>query len=203
MSIRIGTVTVTLIQATPDAERHIELCGREAYGSAQFDNILGTRDWIRKRIEGWEHDVLEHASATFRFTGSRVMSHEMVRHRLAAITQRSQRFTESAVGSYIIPPEVKEEDYEEWMVDYASAQAIYDKWRLRYPRQTARYHLPNGAETSVVFTWNFREIRHILEMRWAPKAQPETRDLARQLGIICLNEWPGVFGDFRGRVTEV
>lgn len=194
--------SVVLITSTPDPERHIEICGREAYGSAESPTLEGTYAWLRKRMENGEHDVLEHSAATFRVVCSRVASHELVRHRLAAITQRSQRFTESAVGSFIIPPEVNVEDHEEWAADYASSQRIYDKWREKYPRQTARYHAPNGTLTSIMFTWNFREIRHILSMRWDKKAQPETFAIAAGIGLICTSNWPGVFYDFLGRTRE-
>ena len=190
-------ITVELISHTPDPERHIELCGREAYGSAPSPDIEGTRSWIRKRIAGWEHDVLEHASATIRVQGSRVYSHEMVRHRLASYTQSSMRFSEAAAKDYILPPEVKEEDRAEWDYDQALIQEYYRKWRTDkgYPRQTAHYFLPLATATSMMETLNFRSWRHVITMRAEAPAQPEMRAITKEIWVALLAIAPSVFED--------
>ncbi|MCG3771604.1 MAG: Flavin-dependent thymidylate synthase [Nitrosomonadaceae bacterium] len=195
MEIELVLPDASLITCTPDAERHIELCGREAYGSAPSQNIEDTRAWISKRISGWEHDVLEHASATFHITCSRVVSHELVRHRIASYTQSSQRFTEDATKQFIVPPELKGEDREEFILDLETMHATYEKWRAHYPRQTARYLLPNATATTIMMTMNFRELRHLIVMRAAKMAQPEMQLIARLIWTMCMSYWPSVFDD--------
>lgn len=191
-------IEVSLVTATPDAEKHIELCGREAYGSAESPTIEGTRRWIRKRIEGWEHDVLEHAVATFHVVCSRVVSHELVRHRIASYTQRSMRFSESAVTDFILPPEVEESLAPMWERHYNEImERYYNFWRndAGYNRQTARYFVPHAAATSIKVTMNFRELRHFILMRAGSLAQPEMQVVAQRIWKICLTEWPSVFAD--------
>jgi thymidylate synthase (FAD) len=187
--------TLELLTATPDAEQQIEVAGRVAYGSEP--NPDKTAQWIKARLDGWEHDVLEHASATFRITCSRVAAQQLTRHRIAAYTMQSQRFRETpAEDMDLLPPECKPEDAEEWLADYRAAFAVFRKWRARgYHKQAARYHLPLGSATVLVATWNFRQIRHIIYMRLPNKAEPEVRELAAQLLAICIEHWPAVFSD--------
>lgn len=196
-------IEVKMVSCTPDPERHIEVCGREAYGSTPSSDIEDVRRWIRKRIEGWEHDVLEHSIATFHITCSRVVSHELVRHRLASYTQRSMRFTESAVKDYIVPPEA--EGHKSWFEDcFETAYSNYEyaKKTLKYPRQTARYVLPNMTATTIMVTMNFRELRHVVMMRAAKMAQPEMRVVAQGIWDECLKIAPSVFEDLRGSMEE-
>lgn len=192
---------VELFTSTVDAERVIEHCGREAYGSADSKDMEGCRTWIKKRIENGEEDVLEHASATFYIVCSRVVSHELVRHRIGSYTQRSMRFSESATADIIVPNEIKEEDRTAFAEDMEDAQLTYVYWRDKYPRQTARYALPHATATSLYATYNFRTIRHIIDMRCALQAQPEMREIAKAIGEICLEKWPGVFGDKEGVIN--
>lgn len=197
--MEIDRPSVTLLTATPNAQKIIEICGRKSYGSAESDTEQGTYNWIKARIRGWEHDVLEHASATFLFTCSRVCSHQLVRHRIAAYTQESQRFkAEQAEDLTLVPYWVHDEDVAEWLDDYQKSYAIYQKWVGRgYQRQQSRYHLVSGARTHLAATWNFRQIRHIIEMRTPKKADPEFRQLAIDFRNICVENWPAVFDEYK------
>ena len=187
---------VELLTVTPNPERHIELCGREAYGSAQAPTLESCRDWIRKRIAGGEPDVIEHAVLTIRITCSRVVSHELVRHRLAAYTQRSQRFTEKGINEIVVPVDWPPDRVDELLADYQEAYEKYLKWRAAgIKRQDARYILPTGNATRVVATWNFRQARHVLTMRMPKAAQPEFRVLARAMWEMLATEWSSCFED--------
>jgi thymidylate synthase (FAD) len=191
-------IEVKLVSCTPEPERHIETCGREAYGSTPSSDIEDVRNWIRKRIQGWEHDVLEHSVATFHITCSRVVSHELVRHRLASYTQKSMRFTEQAVQDFIIPPEVEDKLHQTWFqsrFDRAYEDYEYARKALKYPRQTARYVLPNMTATTIMMTANFRELRHVVTMRAAKMAQPEMRVVAQRIWEECIKIAPSVFDD--------
>lgn len=194
---------VALVTATPDAERHIEYCGRKAYGSAPSPDLTGARNWIIKRIENWEEDVLEHSVATFEIDCSRVVSHELVRHRIASYTQQSQRFSESSIGDFVIPQEVDGDDREEWLQDNLHSLAVYTKWRTKgYKRQTARYHLAAGSATNIIVTQNFRSLRHLILMRVAKLAQPEFKLIARQVWDICRSNWPSCFDDLEAELLR-
>ena len=202
MEIEIVEPSISLISHTFCAEQHIEQCGREAYGSAVSVNLGDTQEWIQKRIKGGEEDVVEHAVATWHIVCSRVVSHELVRHRLASYTQMSQRFTEKATSRFIIPEEITGEDREAFYSTLADIHQWYEELRTKYPRQIARYILPNATATSLYCTWNFRVMRHIIKMRADSSAQPEFRRLAEQMKTICLDYWPGVFRDLEPTTDE-
>ena len=50
--------------------------------------------------------------------------------------------------------------------------------------EAARYVLPGACETKIICTWNFREIRHIIELRASKQALPEMRALASEIRKI-------------------
>ena len=82
--MRIIKPTVELLSITPDAEKLIEKAGRTCYKSE--DKITDdSAEKFCKMIQTRNHvSVLEHASATFRITTDRGVTHEIVRHRIAA-----------------------------------------------------------------------------------------------------------------------
>lgn len=66
-----------------------------------------------KQLEGSKHESpFEHVSFTFAISGiSRACSHQLVRHRLASYSQRSQRYVSEHGFGYVIPPEIKKNKY--------------------------------------------------------------------------------------------
>jgi len=88
-----------------DPEEIIEYSGRLCWDTTEK---LGTNP---DRIQAWinigHESVIEHASATFYIRASRVLTHELVRHRLASYSQRSQRYVTESSPKYIKPPEIQ------------------------------------------------------------------------------------------------
>jgi thymidylate synthase (FAD) len=71
----------------------IEECGRVSHKSEGRIKEGSAPGFINKIGITYGHEsILEHMGFTACFVGSRSMSHQLVRHRLAAITQESQRF---------------------------------------------------------------------------------------------------------------
>ena len=51
---------------------------------------------------------IEHASFTFTISGiSRSLSHQLVRHRIASYSQKSQRYIEEGDFDYVIPHQLR------------------------------------------------------------------------------------------------
>jgi len=92
----VGTAlpTVELVHITPNGEDTIERACRTCYLSFhRYDPPRSTEELIKKILRHGHFSVLEHAIATFRVKGgSRVFTHEMVRHRLVSPSQESQRY---------------------------------------------------------------------------------------------------------------
>ena len=190
-------VEVKLLAVTPDAERLIEKAGRLCWDT---QDKTGT---VPDRIQGWleigHESMIEHACATFYIRASRVLTHELVRHRLASYSQRSQRYVKETEPRYIEPPEIRERDaiarqrFEQLME--TCWEAYRDLLAKGISPEIARYVLPNACETQIVCTWNFREIRHIIKLRTSKRALPEMRAVAGEIRRIAKEMAPQVFED--------
>ena len=189
-------VEVRLLAMTPDPERLIESAGRLCWNTR--DKTGTVPDRIQRWLEVGHESMIEHASATFFIRGSRAMTHELVRHRIASYSQRSQRYVREKEPSYLVPPELSvagdaAEVYAEAM---KSAWEAYGKLLAAGLKpEIARYVLPNACYTEIICTWNFRELRHIIKLRTSPRALPEIREVARRVRAIVREHAPEVFAD--------
>ncbi len=176
-------LTVELIAITPDPERVIEQAGRTCYLS--FDRIEddSQKGFIRRLLKMGHESPLEHAYATFRIRNcSRAMTHQLVRHRLMAVSQQSQRYVNEDEFAYVVPESMPAEFADDFHQDMKLIQQMYRKWRDRGLRkEDARFVLPNACTSEIVVSANFREWRHIFKLRTSAKAQWEIRDACRAM----------------------
>lgn len=181
----------------PDSEQLIEYAGRLCWATT---DKLGTNP---RRIQEWikvgHESVIEHSSASFLIKASRVLTHELVRHRLASYSQRSQRYVKETKPKYIVPPELSKANtsaadiFENEMV--RAWKAYGELLNLGIKPEIARYVLPNACETQIVMTMNFRELRHFIRLRTAARALPEMRAVAGEIRRIMKELAPEVFED--------
>lgn len=194
-------MTVELLFVTPDAETIIESAGRTSYLSQGRKREGGARDFIRMLLDRGHESVLEHASATFRVKGgSRAFTHQLVRHRLCSYTQQSQRHVNEANFEYVEPDSVKRdaEAHALFLAHIDSAKATYARLQqIGITNEDARFVLPNAVASEIVVTANFRQWRHILELRGGPEAQWEIRTFAVEVLRILKQHAPAVFEDFK------
>ena len=196
--------SATFREGDETAEELIEYAGRLCYN---LTDKLGTNpNWIQERIKDGHESILEHASMTFYIKASRVFTHELVRHRIASYSQRSQRYVNEGEPRYITPPELGEVVLEEqdtgakFTADSWFRLAMDSAWRTYSEllkagvrREIARYVLPNACETQIVMTMNFRELRHFIKLRTSKRALPEMREVAGKVKDICKEIAPKVF----------
>ncbi len=191
---------VELIAVTPDAEKLIEAAGRTCYDTGDRAGADTAAKFIRMLIRRGHLSVLEHASATFRIRGvSRALTHQLVRHRLASYSQRSQRYVGEAGFPYVTPPSVEGNDDARRAFDEAieNARAAYENLiGMGVRREDARFVLPNATATEIIMTANLREWRHVLALRGDATAQWEIRRLAIAVLKILKTEAPATFADF-------
>ncbi len=189
-------VEVKLLAVTPDAENLIETAGRLCWDT---QNKTGTvPDRIQKWLEVGHESMVEHACATFYIRASRVLTHELVRHRLASYSQRSQRYVKETDPKYVEPPEIKANKSAHKQFNEAMAacwQAYSDLLARGIKAEIARYVLPNACETQIICTWNFREIRHIIKLRTSKRALPEFRLVAEEIRRLAKKMAPRIFED--------
>ena len=187
-------------------EELIEYAGRLCWDTT---DKIGTNP---RRIQEWigvgHESVIEHASASFYIRASRSFTHELVRHRLASYSQRSQRYVRETKPRYITPPEIREVSNEtehnrnKQKGDDVFKRAMLNAWEhyqnllgLGIKPEIARYVLPNACETQIVMTMNFRELRHFIKLRTGKRALPEMRAIAGEIRRIMKQLAPRVFED--------
>jgi len=191
-------IEVKLLAVTPDAEKLIEIAGRLCWDT---QNKVGeTPDRVQKWIDIGHESMIEHACATFYIRASRVLTHELVRHRLASYSQRSQRYVKETEQRYIKPPLSNGLMSLEASVTFDHVMNVcwgaYGKLLSVGVRpEIARYVLPNACETQIICTWNFREIRHIIKLRTSKRALPEMKAVAGEIRRIAKEMAPQVFED--------
>lgn len=191
---------IILLSITPEPERLIEEAGRTCYLS--FDKISDEshRKFIRMIIKNGHHSVLEHASATFRVKGgSRGFTHQMVRHRICSFSQQSQRYVNEEDFSFVVPEAVAmdQEANEIYGRFMAQSRETYKELMARgIKKEDARFVLPQGVESEIVISANFREWRHIFQERCSKAAQWEIRKIAMEMLKILKEKAPTVFEDF-------
>jgi thymidylate synthase (FAD) len=205
-------------EGVEDADHLAELTGRDCYQSHDRPNPLtaSTDDYIRKNLIDKHHfSVLEHATATFRFTGvSRTFTHELVRHRHLSFSQLSQRYVDIADMQMVVPPLIREwpDDAERkemlQLLDssWALAEDYYNKLEQLFisrkgvtrkqAREAARCVLPGGTDTIIDVTGNHRAWREVLQKRLSPQADAEIREVMEAVLSQLLNIAPSTYADF-------
>ncbi|MBS3791935.1 FAD-dependent thymidylate synthase [Candidatus Bipolaricaulota bacterium] len=158
------------------------------------------RELIRK-LRSWGHwSPFEFASATFYVEGiSRSCLAQLTRHRLASFMVRSMRYVKQNQEEVVIPQSVKEAGLdEEYREGITKSHDLYQKaLDAGVPKEDARFLLPIGSKTSLYLKTNFREFRHIIELRGGEEAQWEIRELAEGFLARLSEMAPAVFEDLR------
>ena len=193
---------VELLAVTPEPEKLIEAAGRTCYLSLEKTGGDTAARFCRMLLRSGHHSVFEHASATFRVRGgSRAFTHQLVRHRLCAFSQQSQRYVDERGFEVVEPDSIAGNPEAEKIFNehIANCHEAYDKLRrlCDIPKEDARFVLPNAVESEIVVTANLRQWRHILELRGSRTAQWEIRRFAVEVFAVLVKLAPNVFSDFR------
>lgn len=197
-----------LTDISPNAEKElrlIEKAGRTCYKSEPGD-FEKCKCFIRNIISNGHESVLEHSLLTVKFITSRAVSHQLVRHRLCAFSQESQRYCNYSFGkfdneiTFIEPVDILETgSYNRWKEQCAEAEIAYmvllGEGSLK--PESARAVLPNSTKTELVMSANYREWRHILKERTSSRADPNMRQLMIPLFSDLYFRIPVVFEDFK------
>jgi thymidylate synthase (FAD) len=193
-----------LFRHTPDPEKAVATAAKLCYSSFDIDELKNDVEkadqstFLRKIISLGHQSVLEHASFTFLIEGiSRVTTHQLVRHRVASYSQRSQRYVREENGfKYVIPPGLKldKKKLQQFETLMVNIYGLYDQWvDDGISQEDARYILPNAAETKITVTMNARELWHFFRFRCCQRAQWEIRALAILMLCRVLQVSPVLF----------
>lgn len=190
---------VSLVTCTPEPEIAVALAARTCYSKKPPREITleKARQLIRELLYRGHESILEHASFTFRIEGiSRVASHQLVRHRLASYAQQSQRYVSLKEADFVYPPVLEENPQAKGLYQEVvqRCKEVYEKLlSLGIPKEDARYIIPQGMATNLVFTANARELLHVFRLRLCNRAQWEIRDLCFKMLTIVQEKAPAIF----------
>jgi len=194
---------VKLLSYTKDPERVVAAAIRQCYSpdaAAKMKTKLSNAEvgkLIRMVIESDHTSTIEHVSFTFGVEGvSRVLTHELVRHRIASYSQQSQRYISGKNFGYVIPPSIKSkkgacERFEKAMqidmelYEYLQGLGIKD--------EDARFVLPNATDVKIVITMNARSLFNFLKRRMCNRAQWEIRTMAHLMHKELMKIAPKIF----------
>lgn len=179
---------------SPEPLKIIEASGRTCYKSEDKITKDSAEKFVSMVVKRGHHSVIEHAFMSVRFICDRGVTHEIVRHRLAAYSQESTRYCNYKGGvTFAIPPWVDIEPGEYtfvtpeqniklsnwiWYRSMLEAERDYkDLLECEWSPQQARSVLPNSLKTEIIMTANVREWRHVLTLRTSKAAHPQMREL--------------------------
>ena len=184
-------IKVKLLEHTPHPERVVAMAARLCYSAAGAEELAEkmtdeqVEKLVDKIIQMGHASTMEHVSFTFGIEGvSRVLTHQLVRHRLASYSQQSQRYVAEHDFEYILPPSIAErpEASERFKALMENIQQTYnDLVESGVPKEDARYVLANATETKIVVTMNARSLMHFFNLRCCNRAQWEIRELAYKM----------------------
>jgi thymidylate synthase (FAD) len=202
------------------AERLTELAGRVCYMSFGTKQGRKSNSEYMDNIIGSGHgSVLEHGVWNFIVAGvSRSFTHELIRHRAGwGYSQLSQRYVDESTADFVEPDLIANDvaAHDLWSRSIASSHQTYRELvdrlgmvveelhpgmsktaKRKMARQAARSVLPNATETKIFVSANARALRHFIELRGGPAAEPEIRKVAVKLLQIMRTEAPNIFRDF-------
>lgn len=180
---------VTLLSYTPEPDKLVAAAARLCYSTQSGATLLDdfspeqAADFLQRLSSLGHASPFEHASFTFAVDGvSRALSHQLVRHRIASYSQKSQRYVREDGFEYITPPGIaKNAEQKQAFTHLMSMIAQYYAAALAadVAAEDARYMLPNAATTNLVITMNARSLHNFFRLRCCERAQSEIRQLAQ------------------------
>jgi len=167
-----------------------------------------TRNLEKAGVKMGRESMLRHGSLTFDLQGiSRAASHQIVRHRIASFSQQSQRYVRVTRSyGYLKPPGIPQDlkipveiqghrlDLNFTDVMDLTRQAEEGLVAKGIKAEDSRYLRPNAATTNIVVSMSPRQLIHFFNLRCAPDAQWEIRDLAWSMYAAVRLAAPQVFG---------
>ena len=193
---------VILIAHTPEAEKVVAMAAKICYAKnvsiKKLQKKINDDDvstFITKLLESGHESPFEHVSFTFGIEGiSRACSHQLVRHRMASFSQRSQRYCFEDGFNYIEPDDMNDEEDKFFRDFMRHSKEVYSKLVDKGVKpEDARMVLPNACETKIIVTMNARELLHFFKLRCCKRAQKEIREVAFMMKNICRKVAPNVF----------
>lgn len=203
---------VSLLSYTPEPEKIVASAAKLCYSQSGVEDIKEkltdeqTQKFLSMLMDLGHMSTIEHVSFTFAIEGvSRVLTHQLVRHRIASYSQQSQRYVKLEQFEYIMPPAIERnkeakavfmdamekdqesynkitdilfDDYYKTFVADGMDEKNAKNSATKKAIEDARFVFPNACETKILVTMNARSLMHFFAHRCCERAQWEIRDMA-------------------------
>lgn len=187
---------VKLIDCTTDAAFNITYAARTCYNSHDKDTLANRAGFIKGLIKSGHETPLEFATSMWEISGiSRVCQNQIVRHRIASYCVMSERYVDMSNVDTVLPYNLLK-SYSGAAEYVQDAKELYKRLLASgVPKEDARMLLPQGLETTMCMSMNFRSLRHFLKLRLDKHAQWEIRQVAQEILDVCRERWPWLVED--------
>jgi len=146
--------------------------------------------------------ILRHGTLSFHLVGSRLFSHQIVRHGLSHFTQESTRYCDyrkkDCLSVVAYPWEMKDKESLKDLKEHAEyCYKYYKKYKdRRSPPEAYRRYLPHSTKTEVFMTANIQEWRHVIFARVSdPGAEKEIKYIINLCRKKLTKHEPELFCD--------
>ena len=157
---------------------------------ANTDKQVNNQEFLTKIIKAGHESILEHIYLTYYIKGlSRACLQELARHRHITLSVESTRHTLKKNFDTVLvtlPSAYKDYAFELWC-------KLKDTPDM--PNDELKYFLPEFWPTNLILTSNVRELRHIFNLRTAPQALKEFRNLAHELFNVVPEQFKYLLQD--------
>lgn len=206
--------------------RAARTCYQSEWNGKEPETTEDKGDFIRRLIQRKHFAMLDHASVQVLFTIDRGITHEVVRHRMAAFAQESTRYCNYSLGkfdhnvtyidardAFALDPKMKNLPKStiyliesEWEAACFDAESHYLRMiELGASPQMARSVLNNSTKSQLVMTADLTEWRHFFSLRAADEtggAHPQMKQVTKPLLRRFYEVWPDIFFDIYQKMEE-
>jgi thymidylate synthase (FAD) len=194
---------VVLLGHVDDIEKIIAACSKATQRKEPADVIIdelneeSARKHIGQVLSRGHESITEFAYFIFSISGvSRVLTHQLVRHRIASYLQMSSRERNISEAGFVVPPQIKKNTksariYKEGLE--ASIRKYEELLANKIAYEDARYLLPDSLQTHIAVAMNARSLNHLFGLRLCTRAQWEIRELADKMRKIVKPISPSLF----------
>ena len=204
-------MTVKLVSATPDAEKHMAYVARVSNPNNQdSDKFAGL---LKYCIKHGHWSVFEQAFMTVEINTTRGLAAQILRHRSFTYQEFSQRYADSSMLAKEIPlPSLRRQDTKNRQnsiddIDPLMQQDFEIKMQRHFvdgmklykemldagiAKECARFVLPLATPTRLYMTGSVRSWVHYIDLRSAHGTQKEHMDLVEEVRKVFIEQFPTV-----------
>lgn len=206
MKVKTIAVTKPLIEGIVTAEDLTVYIARVSNPQNQLNIETGSK-LINYCINKQHNSIFEHSYLTVEVMTSRAVSAQLLRHRSFVFQEFSQRYSSPNEFELVEPRKqdtknrqnstndlpAKDED---WFMNAligvnTTAKALYDEAiRRNVAKESARFLLPMGVQTTLYITGNIRSWMHYILLRTSIETQFEHRQVALAIKDVFMEQFP-------------